>query len=149
MYARMEFSSLTIAQLLDRCKNYPFFPFFPSFNGRPCIVKSVLSEVLSRLVWKKRKRSHFSSRFLVTSTSSSRMINLYPDGMTGHARIPFKRSTTCILVVVCCLASWVSHGVSGVKNITYGVARHLRSIGFPEGSGTGVEYRINHLFFID
>lgn len=66
--------------------------------------------------------------------------------MTRHT---FKRSTTCI-VVVCCLASWVSwHGVSGVKNITYGVARHLRSIGFPEGSGTGVEYRINHLFFID
>lgn len=69
--------------------------------------------------------------------------------MTRHARTCFKRSAplTMYVVVVCYLAPWVSYGVSGVKNITYGVARHLRSIGFPEGSGTGVKYRNKSFIF--
>ncbi|XP_076237839.1 uncharacterized protein LOC143181348 [Calliopsis andreniformis] len=37
--------------------------------------------------------------------------------------------------------TWLSC-VSGVKNITHGVARHLRSIGFPEGSGMGIFFAL-------
>ena len=47
------------------------------------------------------------------------------------------------VAVVCYLTPWVS----GVKNITHGVARHLRSIGFPEGSGAGVKYRDKSFIF--
>ncbi|XP_076282893.1 uncharacterized protein LOC143210181 isoform X2 [Lasioglossum baleicum] len=43
-------------------------------------------------------------------------------------------------VMVCYLA-WLS-SVSGVKNITGGVSRHLRSIGFPEGSGMGIFFAL-------
>lgn len=42
------------------------------------------------------------------------------------------------VAVVCYLTPWVS----GVKNITHGVARHLRSIGFPEGSGAGIFFAL-------
>ncbi|CAK9806968.1 hypothetical protein ANTPLA_LOCUS5102 [Anthophora plagiata] len=42
--------------------------------------------------------------------------------------------------IVLCLV-WISV-VSGVKNITHGVARHLRSIGFPEGSGMGIFFAL-------
>ncbi|XP_076683160.1 uncharacterized protein LOC143376566 [Andrena cerasifolii] len=37
--------------------------------------------------------------------------------------------------------TWLSY-VSGVKNITQGVARHLRSLGFPEGSGMGIFFAL-------
>lgn len=60
-------------------------------------------------------------------------------------RTSFKRSPplTMYVAVVCYLTPWVS----GVKNITHGVARHLRSIGFPEGSGAGVKYRDKSFIF--
>ncbi|XP_071556021.1 uncharacterized protein [Temnothorax nylanderi] len=32
--------------------------------------------------------------------------------------------------------------VSGVKNITHGVSRHIRSIGFPEGSASGIFFAL-------
>ncbi|XP_017758848.1 PREDICTED: uncharacterized protein LOC108549822 [Eufriesea mexicana] len=44
-------------------------------------------------------------------------------------------------ILVVCYLTWVSQ-VSGVKNITHGVARHLRSIGFPEGSGMGIFFAL-------
>ncbi|XP_053973894.1 uncharacterized protein LOC128886174 [Hylaeus anthracinus] len=44
------------------------------------------------------------------------------------------------LFLVCCLSRLSS--VSGVKNITHGVARHLRSIGFPDGSGMGIFFAL-------
>ncbi|XP_017794398.1 PREDICTED: uncharacterized protein LOC108575971 [Habropoda laboriosa] len=44
-------------------------------------------------------------------------------------------------IFVVCYLLWIS-GVSGVKNITHGVARHLRSIGFPEGSGMGIFFAL-------
>ena len=65
--------------------------------------------------------------------------NSFTDGipnMTDQIRVPSGRSVTIYIVV--CYLMWVSR-VSGVKNITHGVARHLRSIGFPEGSGMGVK----------
>nr|XP_031846438.1 uncharacterized protein LOC116433002 [Nomia melanderi] len=42
---------------------------------------------------------------------------------------------------IVCYFTWLS-SVSGVKNITRGVARHLRSIGFPEGSGMGIFFAL-------
>ncbi|KAF3429487.1 hypothetical protein E2986_00107 [Frieseomelitta varia] len=59
--------------------------------------------------------------------------------MTDQIRVPSGRSVTIYIVV--CYLMWVSR-VSGVKNITHGVARHLRSIGFPEGSGTGIFFAL-------
>ncbi|CAL7939734.1 unnamed protein product [Xylocopa violacea] len=44
-------------------------------------------------------------------------------------------------VLVVCYLTWISH-VYGVKNITHGVSRHFRSIGFPEGSGMGVFFAL-------
>ncbi|XP_072764319.1 uncharacterized protein [Anoplolepis gracilipes] len=32
--------------------------------------------------------------------------------------------------------------VSGMKNITHGISRHVRSIGFPEGSNTGIFFAL-------
>ncbi|KAL0110212.1 hypothetical protein PUN28_013688 [Cardiocondyla obscurior] len=32
--------------------------------------------------------------------------------------------------------------VSGVRNITHGVSRHIRSIGFPEGSAAGIFFAL-------
>ncbi|XP_078052266.1 uncharacterized protein LOC144478339 [Augochlora pura] len=43
-------------------------------------------------------------------------------------------------VMVCYLTLLSS--ASGVKNITRGVSRHLRSIGFPEGSGMGIFFAL-------
>ncbi|XP_012151391.1 uncharacterized protein LOC105663919 [Megachile rotundata] len=40
-------------------------------------------------------------------------------------------------ILVVCYLMWLSR-VSGVKNITQGVARHLRSVSFPDGSGMGI-----------
>ncbi|XP_050585706.1 uncharacterized protein LOC126919960 [Bombus affinis] len=60
--------------------------------------------------------------------------------VTDHIRIPSRRLVTMYILVVCYLA-WVSQA-SGVKNITHGVTRHLRSIGFPEGSGMGIFFAL-------
>ncbi|XP_066584778.1 uncharacterized protein [Prorops nasuta] len=48
--------------------------------------------------------------------------------------------TTKYLLIICC-SIWLTHG-SKVKNITSGVSRHIRSIGFPEGSGMGIFFAI-------
>ncbi|XP_034184572.1 uncharacterized protein LOC117606331 isoform X2 [Osmia lignaria lignaria] len=44
------------------------------------------------------------------------------------------------ILLVCCLM--LLSRVSGVKNITHGVARHLRSVTFPDGSGMGIFFAI-------
>ncbi|XP_015439517.1 PREDICTED: uncharacterized protein LOC107194412 [Dufourea novaeangliae] len=43
--------------------------------------------------------------------------------------------------VLVCYLTWLP-SISGVENITRGVARHLRSIGFPEGSGMGIFFAL-------
>ncbi|XP_017882724.1 uncharacterized protein LOC108626520 [Ceratina calcarata] len=44
-------------------------------------------------------------------------------------------------VLVFCYFLWLSH-VSGVKNITQGVSRHLRSLTYPDGSGMGIFFAL-------
>ncbi|XP_043259041.1 uncharacterized protein LOC122401147 [Colletes gigas] len=44
------------------------------------------------------------------------------------------------VVLACCF--WRLSSVWGMKNIRHGVARHLRSIGFPEGSGMGIFFAL-------
>ncbi|KAL6255350.1 uncharacterized protein LOC105429826 [Pogonomyrmex barbatus] len=48
-------------------------------------------------------------------------------------------------ITVLVLLMWYfmkSTHVSGVKNITHGISRHIRSIGFPEGSNTGIFFAV-------
>ncbi|XP_020288832.1 uncharacterized protein LOC109857168 [Pseudomyrmex gracilis] len=48
---------------------------------------------------------------------------------------------TAFAFLMCCFMK--STRVSGVKNITHGVSRHMRSIGFPEGSNTGIFFALS------
>ncbi|XP_070172584.1 uncharacterized protein [Polyergus mexicanus] len=49
------------------------------------------------------------------------------------------RITTLALLMWCFMKS---ARVSGVKNITHGISRHVRSIGFPEGSNMGIFFAL-------
>ncbi|KYN32335.1 hypothetical protein ALC56_13192, partial [Trachymyrmex septentrionalis] len=48
-------------------------------------------------------------------------------------------------VMMLALSIWYfmkSTHVSGVRNITHGISKHIRSIGFPEGSSTGIFFAL-------
>ncbi|KYN18057.1 hypothetical protein ALC57_09702, partial [Trachymyrmex cornetzi] len=48
-------------------------------------------------------------------------------------------------VMMLVLSIWYfmkSTHVSGVRNITHGISKHIRSIGFPEGSNTGIFFAL-------
>ncbi|XP_015182760.1 PREDICTED: uncharacterized protein LOC107069729 [Polistes dominula] len=50
-----------------------------------------------------------------------------------------KNGGIIFILFVCSMC--LAHG-SRVKNITHGVSRHIRSIGFPEGSGMGIFFAL-------
>ncbi|XP_046830641.1 uncharacterized protein LOC124429422 [Vespa crabro] len=52
----------------------------------------------------------------------------------------YRKSHWIILILFLC-SMCLAHG-SRVKNITHGVSRHIRSIGFPEGSGIGMFFAL-------
>ncbi|XP_012232291.1 uncharacterized protein [Linepithema humile] len=50
-----------------------------------------------------------------------------------------KNKITTFILLMCFMKST---RVSGVKNITHGISRHMRSIGFPEGSNMGIFFAL-------